>query len=367
MSRSTCSPVFNRLPRFGLRVDQAVGLEPRAGGELPQFGSETLVEGAALGDAAPGGAAARRDDSGSQRAASTNPARTEALIPSLSSLAKVVASGARVEKSEWLWLALAAVLGAVLMLAGAAIVMRQQPQYLPVASPEAQLEPARQQPANIAQQEPSPNSSAPAASVAPGSQSMKQSGAKPANHGPDASSPAAPDMARAAMLIASDNPRNPVVSLGSTVWSTIPPAPGHPATVAVKADAYIPDLKMHATIILRKNTDPILQATHTIDLKFSFSHGAPITGIKDVEPKMRNLGPTASESLKGVRVKISDVYFLIALANGDQDAAHNLNLMQTRAWFDFPLLLNKNRIAKLVFQKSTKGEAMLAKAFEAWK
>ena len=41
--------------------------------------------------------------------------------------------------------------------------------------------------------------------------------------------------------------------------------------------------------------------------------------------------------------------------------------MQTRAWFDFPLLLNDNRIAKLVFQKSADGEAMLDKAFEAWK
>ena len=70
---------------------------------------------------------------------------------------------------------------------------------------------------------------------------------------------------------------------------------------------------------------------------------------------MRNLGSTVSEALTGVRVKISDVYFVIALAKGDQDAARNLDLMQTRAWFDFPLLLNDNRIAKLVFQKSTKG------------
>ena len=168
------------------------------------------------------------------------------------------------------------------------------------------------------------------------------------------------------MVIASDSPQNPVVSLGSTVWSTIP-APGQPARVAVKADADLPELKMHATMTLRKNTDPTLQATHTIDLKFSFADGAPITGVKDVEPKMRNLGSTASEALRAVKVKISDVYFLIALAKGDQDAARNLDLMQTRAWFDFPLLLNDNRIAKLVFEKSTKGEAMLAKAFEAWK
>jgi hypothetical protein len=60
------------------------------------------------------------------------------------------------------------------------------------------------------------------------------------------------------MMIASDSPRNPVVSLGSTVWSTIP-MPGQPARVAVQADADIPDLKMHATMTLRKNSDPTLQ------------------------------------------------------------------------------------------------------------
>jgi hypothetical protein len=143
--------------------------------------------------------------------------------------------------------------------------------------------------------------------------------------------------------------------------------PGQPARVAVTADADLPDLKMHATMTLRKNTDPTLLATHTIDLKFSFADGAPITGVRDVEPKMRNLGSTASEALRAVKVKISDVYFLIALAKGDQDAARNLDLMRMRAWFDFPLLLNDNRIAKLIFEKSTKGEAMLAKALEAWK
>ena len=78
----------------------------------------------------------------------------------------------------------------------------------------------------------------------------------------------------------------------------------------MKADADIPDLKMHATMTLRKNTDSTLQATHTIDLKFSFADGAPITGVKDVEPKMRNLGSTAVlKTLTGARVKISDVYF----------------------------------------------------------
>ena len=309
---------------------------------------------------------------GRTRAAPTKGVRTKVPIPPLSSLAEVVLPGARAETSRsLLWLALAAVLGAVLAIAGAAIVMRQEPRYLAAAPPEARQELVSQQPANIAEPaQPLPNSTAPPAgaplaSAPPGSQPIAQSGAKPANHAP--SSPTAPDAALAAVLIASDDPGNPVVSLGSTVWSALPPAPGKPATVAVKADVDIPDLKMHATMILRKNMDPTLQATHTIDLKFSFADGAPITGVKDVEPKMRNLGAAESEALTGVRAKISDAYFLIALAKGDQDAARNLDLMQTRAWLDFPLLLNDNRIAKLVIQKSANGEAMLAKALEAWK
>jgi hypothetical protein len=171
------------------------------------------------------------------------------------------------------------------------------------------------------------------------------------------------------MLIASaDNPQKPVVNLGSTVWSTLPAPQGQPAGVAVEADADIPDLKMHASMVLRKNTDPTLQATHTIDLKFTFQDGAPFSGFKDVGvPQVRKLDSTASEALNSVKVKISDDYFLFALAKGDQDAARNLDLMHAGAWFDFPLLLNDNRIAKLVFQKSAEGEAMLEKAFDAWK
>ena len=315
-------------------------------------------------------AATQRASAGS---APADAVRTEGSIPPLSNLAKVVPPGARAENSKsWFLLALAAVLGAVLAVAGAAIVMRQKPRHLAVAPLEAQqgLRPLGdfRWPARRGLLSPTEdNSTAPAASVPAGNQLAAQSGLEPANQAPDPSSPTLPEPARAAMLIASESPLSPVVSLGSTVWSTISPAPGKPARVAVKADADIPDLKMHATMTLMKNMDPTLQATHTIDLKFSFAGGAPITGVKDVEPKMRNLGPTASEALRSVKAKISDVYFLIALTKGDQDTARNLDLMQTRAWFDFPLLLNDNRIAKLVFEKSANGQAMLAKAFEAWK
>ncbi len=291
-----------------------------------------------------------------------------------------VAPGAEAPKPKrLLWIAAAIVLGVVLAVAGAAILMRQKPQDLAIKPSAETQQPAPPEPsAKIAervQSNPAATAPTPPPATAPQPAQPSAQGAAPATPAAEASSapatPAAPAPSggRAAMLIASaDNPQKPAVSLGSTVWSLIPPAPNQPATVGVKAEADIPDLKMHATMTLRKNTDPTLQATHTIDLKFSFAEGAPITGFKDVGlPQMRKEDSTAAEALTSVKVKISDTYFLIALAKGEADTARNLDLMQTRSWFDFPLLLNDDRIAKIVFQKSPEGQAMLEKAFEAWK
>jgi hypothetical protein len=312
----------------------------------------------------------------SEKLVTANGVRTEASIRSAYKPAPIgPRSAGREENWTWLWRArtaapaglLAAVLGAVLAVTGAAIVMRHAPPDLARAQSEAPQEPPPEQPTEITEQSPSrltESHSIAAATSVPQPPSQR---AEPAIQTPDAGSSELPGTARAVMLIASDDPHRPIESVGRTVWSIIPPVPGHPATVAVKADADIPDLKMHASMTLRKNTDPTLQASYTIDLKFSFADGAQITGVKDVEPKMRNLGPTASEGLTSVKVKVNDVYFLIALVKSDQDTVRNLDLMQTRAWFEFSLLLNDNHIAKLLFQKSLKGEEMLAKAFESWR
>jgi hypothetical protein len=287
-----------------------------------------------------------------------------------------VAPGVEVAKPKrFLWIAAAVVLGIVLAVAGAAILMRQKPQDLAIKPPVETQQPASPEPsAKIAERvqanPPAPAAPSSAASAPQAGQPAQvATPATPAPEAPSAPAAPAPSAGRAAMLVASaDNPQKPAVSLGSTVWSLIPPAPNQPGTVAVKAEADIPDLKMHATMTLRKNTDPTLQATHTIDLKFSFAEGAPIAGFKDVGlPQMRKEDSTAAEALTSVKVKISDTYFLIALAKGEADTARNLDLMQTRSWFDFPLLLNDDRIAKIVFQKSPEGQAMLEKAFEAWK
>ena len=119
---------------------------------------------------------------------------------------------------------------------------------------------------------------------------------------------------------------------------------------------------------IRKNTDASLPATHTIDLRATFADGAEIKGVKDMGlPQLRKDDAPTGDAVSGVRVKINDSYYLVGLTRSDTDAAHNLDLLATRNWFDFPLLLNDDRIAKLTFAKGEAGDRVMAQALDAWK
>jgi hypothetical protein len=197
----------------------------------------------------------------------------------------------------------------------------------------------------------------------------------PAAPGSAAQTPATPvagnpAISRAAMLIGnSSDPQKPAVALGNAVWSVIPPtSPTQPSTLAVRIDVDIPDQKMHATVTIRKNADASLPATHTIDLRATFADGAEIKGIKDMGlPQLRKDDLPSGEAVSGVRVKINDSYYLVGLTRSDADAAHNLDLLSTDNWLDFPLLLNDDRIAKLTFEKGPTGDQVMAQALNAWK
>jgi hypothetical protein len=180
---------------------------------------------------------------------------------------------------------------------------------------------------------------------------------------------AIPGSSRAAILIGTtSDPQKPLVNLGSAVWSILPANAGQPASLAVRIEVDIPDQKMHATITIRKNADASLPATHTIDLRATFADGAEIKGLKDMGlPQLRKDDAPTGDQISGVRVKINDSYYLVGLTRSDADAAHNLDLLATRPWFDFPLLLNDDRIAKLTFTKGEAGDRAMAQALDAWK
>ncbi|HEY4926527.1 MAG TPA: hypothetical protein VII20_19115 [Roseiarcus sp.] len=186
---------------------------------------------------------------------------------------------------------------------------------------------------------------------------------------PPAAPAVPPGSSRAAMLIGvANDPQKPIVELGSALWSIIPASPGQPSSLAVRVEIDIPDQRLHATVTIRKNTDASLPATHTIDLRATFADGSEIKGVKDMGlPQLRKDDAPTGDAVSGVRVKINDSYYLVGLTRSDTDAAHNLDLLATRNWFDFPLLLNDDRIAKLTFTKGETGDRVMAQALDAWK
>jgi hypothetical protein len=191
------------------------------------------------------------------------------------------------------------------------------------------------------------------------------------NDAPQPPAATAPTISRAALLKETPGePEKPKVVAGTATWTLFPALSGQAQTggPSVQADIDIPDAKMRAPVTIRKNIDASLPATHTIALRFSFAAGADIKGFKDMAlPQMRRDDTPRGDALSGVRVKINDAYFLVGLTRSDTDTAHNLELLSTRNWLDFPLLLNDDHLAKLTFEKGAKGQGVIAQAIEAWK
>jgi hypothetical protein len=180
-----------------------------------------------------------------------------------------------------------------------------------------------------------------------------------------------PAQARAALLIETPNdPQKPKVDIGTAVWTLLPAAsgPAQGAGPAVQAEIDIPEMKMHATMTIRKNVDASLPATHTIDLRFAFADGADTKGFKDMAlPQLRRDDTPTGDAVSGVRVKINDAYYLVGLTRSDADTTRNLDLLSSRNWLDFPLLFNDDHVAKLTFEKGAAGQSVIAQAIDAWK
>jgi hypothetical protein len=286
--------------------------------------------------------------------------------------------------NPWPWIALAVAVGLVASIAVAAFLWREKPRDLAIKEPAEATAPAPNgpkiaervdgAPAPATTQTPEPETatnSAPAAPIAAPTplSTPIQEPAPAKSSAATGATQAAPAPARAAMLVAtSGDPQKPAVNLGSVVWSAAPANPGQPGSSGVKAEVEIPDLKMHATMILRKNVDASLPASHTIDLRVTFDEGSPVKGIKDIGlPQMRRDDPPSTTPLAGVRVKINDSYFLIGLNRADADIARNVDAIGSLGWFDFPMLLSDDRIAKLTFEKGADGEKIVNDAVAAWK
>ncbi len=176
---------------------------------------------------------------------------------------------------------------------------------------------------------------------------------------------------RAALLVdAPDDPQRVRTYVGTVVWhlDSVSPGGGQPLASAVKADVDIPEAKLKVTMLMQRNPEPQLPASHTIEFHFLPQAGNVLGPVKQINvPEMRrdDDAPTG-DPLAGVPVAITDNYFLVGLTRGAAET-QNVRLMAERNWFDMSLLFTSGKLGKLTFEKGAGGQRVVDDALKAWK
>jgi hypothetical protein len=182
--------------------------------------------------------------------------------------------------------------------------------------------------------------------------------------------PALPAVAQRVVLYEED-PSDPNGKryIGSAVWrtETVSPGSGQAPELAVRCDVEIPDRRLAMTLSMRRNTDPTLPASHTIEVTFNLPADFPFGGISNVPGiLMKQAEQTRGAPLSGLAVKVTSGFFLLGLSAVDTEKDRNLQLLKERAWFDVPVVYNNGRRAIIAVEKGNPGERIFKEAFVAW-
>jgi hypothetical protein len=157
---------------------------------------------------------------------------------------------------------------------------------------------------------------------------------------------------------------------GTVLWRTEVKSvtPGRSPETVLRADIDIPDRKMGVTWTLRRNTDPSLPASHTIEIVFNMPPDTPTGGVYKVPGVlMKQSEQTRGVPLAGVAAEMPPAYFLIGLSSVETDVGRNIQLLKERSWFDIPIVYKNNRRAILAMEKGGPGEQAFSQAFASWK
>lgn len=135
----------------------------------------------------------------------------------------------------------------------------------------------------------------------------------------------------------------------------------------ITANIDVPDRGMKIRLVIRRNTDPTLPASHLVETVINTPPDFPGKGIRSV-PRivLKTSEDERGLPLVGAAAKVADGFFWIALSASAADVVQNLKLLQERSWMDLPLVYETGQRAILTFEKGTPGERVFEKAFAAW-
>ncbi|WP_243374851.1 histidine kinase [Microvirga solisilvae] len=165
------------------------------------------------------------------------------------------------------------------------------------------------------------------------------------------------------------NPQAPKAFVGRVVWrlEDVNPGQGQALEKAVTANIEIPEAGVTMKMMLRRNLDTTLPASHTVELTFTTRNGDSGRVIRDVGLlQFKNEEAARGTPVAGLPVPVRENLFLIGLSNLQGDIERNTELFVRRNWIDLPVRMASGQRAILSFEKGTTGEQVLNNAFSQW-
>lgn len=162
----------------------------------------------------------------------------------------------------------------------------------------------------------------------------------------------------------SDGTSGAIPFSGTVEWSRGTDEIGQPTLIG---KANIPARNLSVDVLIRKNADPALPASHLMEINFNVSEtfvGGSITQLPGVLLKNEEL--VQGTPLVGASARVVGNSFLFALSATPGDAATNQELLTSRKWMDFALIYGTGKRAIITLEKDEQADSLFKEVFTAW-
>ncbi|WP_423066731.1 hypothetical protein [Devosia sp. CN2-171] len=167
------------------------------------------------------------------------------------------------------------------------------------------------------------------------------------------------------LLEASDSGTTGAVPYSGTVeWTKGTDEMGLPTLIG---KANIPARNLAVDVLIRKNSDPGLPASHLMEVNFRVTDsfiGGSIAGLPGVLLKNEEL--VQGTPLVGASARVVGNSFLFALSATPADITANSTLLTSRKWMDLALIYATGKRAIITLEKDANAEKLFTEVVGAW-
>ncbi len=178
-------------------------------------------------------------------------------------------------------------------------------------------------------------------------------------------SPAVPATFSRAFMVLEIQSGSPNQFEGRSIWTFAPDA-GLKGQKSLRAAIEFPAANFAIDFSVGRNTDPALNASHTVMVIFDPKNG--IENIREMSAvEWRERENQTGAVLAGIIVPVQDNVFMIGLDKTEAAQTRNLDLLRTQKWMVFEIRLTNGRRGAILVEKGANGEKAINEALAEWK